>query len=136
MYVTTHALLGAAAAATLPGPGVGFLGGVMSHAVADMIPHNDYQKGWHGALDLVTAAAILSFLVGVTGAPHIMIGAVGGAIPDLEVAIWYLSGGRWKHSIFPTHAGLLPHGKTRFGLGFLIQTALALLAVAIIALAL
>lgn len=136
MYVTTHALLGAAAAATLPGPGVGFLGGIISHAVADMVPHNDYQKGWHGILDLGIAAALLSFVVGITGAPHIMIGAVGGAIPDLEVAIWHLSGGRWKHSIFPTHTGLLPHGKTSLGSGLVIQAALAFAALAIMALAL
>lgn len=136
MYVTTHALLGAACAATLPGPGVGFLGGLISHAVADMVPHNDYRKAWHGVLDLAIAAAALSFLAGVTGAPHLIIGAVGGAIPDLEVAIWYLSGGKWKHSIFPTHTGLLPHGKMPFAPGFVVQTVLALGSLAVIALAL
>ena len=111
MTLTTHALVGAAAAAVLPQhPLLAFVAGFVSHFVADTIPHKDYDelfKSYRPAVDklkndfeinkdfwrdlaiiagdglLGLILALAFFAVLVPASPLIvLLGALGGQIPD------------------------------------------------------
>ncbi len=124
MYFTTHLITGAAVGSLMPGPGTAALLGATSHAVADMIPHHDYSTVAAGLVDLGVGLTILG--VGWNaGLPTVaIVGAVAGAIPDLEVALKHLGLWPWP-LLFPSHSGLLPHGRTSFWPGLGAQAALA-----------
>lgn len=111
MILTTHAVIGAAAAQLLPqNPFLAFIAGFLSHFAADAIPHWDYDIA---ALKrervlnprFLTAAAkvgidlafgiILSLLFFYSSDPYfrqiILIGALSGALPDaLQFVTWKL----------------------------------------------
>ena len=58
-----------------------------------------------------------------------LIGGFMATLPDIEVGLSFLAGPkrRWR-LIYPSHSGLLTHGKMAFPMGFLLQLAIVLLA--------
>lgn len=81
MTGTVHALIGAAAGALVKNKPAAFVAGVVSHVIADKIPHRDI----HPAVDVPLLAVMLGLIIkkyGVDSAEFY--GAVGGASPDLE----------------------------------------------------
>lgn len=104
-----------------------FLGGCASHALADMVPHHDYQETKWGVLDVAAAVAIGFLLVSLGYGVSVLAGGIGGMSPDIEV-VWahfhpedYLPPNPRRRLLFPSHSGLLPHGKLDFPWGFILQ---------------
>ena len=101
MILSTHAIVGAAIASLMPGqPALAFIAGVASHFAIDAIPHSDYRlRSKIGrsrpaisvmvrdlgllAIDAAAGLAVALFLYASPGAtPAILLGAVGGMLPD------------------------------------------------------
>ena len=108
MLAATHTLVGAVAG-RLNGHarGAAFLG-LVSHAIADGVGHDDEAIGGLGQAVLGAAA------LGYVGRRHgwrspAMIGAVAGAIPDVEIALWFMRGQPARRRfIFPSHWQVRP----------------------------
>ncbi len=119
MYFSVHAVTGAVFGTITANPGTAFVAGLGSHILLDMIPHHDYSKVSSGLIDLIFGIIVISFFMGVGHDLNLLIGAIGGGIPDLEVAIGYLRGKHWN--IFPSHTGLTPHNRLQNVTGVVIQ---------------
>ena len=108
MLAATHTLVGAVAG-RLNGHvrGAAMLG-LVSHAIADGVGHDDEAIGGLGQAVLGAAA------LGYVGRRHgwrspAMIGAVAGAIPDVEIALSLMRGKpAQRRFIFPSHWQLRP----------------------------
>jgi hypothetical protein len=124
MCIYTHVLAGAAAATFTSNPWLGLVYGVASHGLLDLLPHYDFQRTrLEILLGLVALAGVL-LVGGVSGV--LLLGALGGVAPDLENLAWKLGWLAEERKVFPTHTGLLPHGRV-IGPGSLwVQTALGL----------
>lgn len=103
MICGVHGFIGAALGKLLNNKRQAFWAGVMSHFIADMLPHRDMSVPVEAALAVTSLTAI-----GVTqgvGSPAFY-GALGAMLPDAENAYTQTTGrGR---NFFPTHNGL--HG--------------------------
>ncbi|HHU52354.1 MAG TPA: hypothetical protein GXZ36_11120 [Firmicutes bacterium] len=120
MYCTTHALVGGFTAGSGAGLVTAFLGGLVSHLILDVVPHHDYYEAKWGVLDFLTAVSLVLFCrEKFVGLPYFLPGAIGGALPDLEVALSHVTGKRWL--IFPSHTGLTPHHRMEWPWGFFVQ---------------
>ncbi len=137
MYVTAHALTGAVvgeAVVTATGahPWAALLAGLVSHAMLDVVPHHDYHRVRCALLDLAVAVTLATLLFRGSSAAARWWGGLGGALPDLEVAVGSLilsTGHPWRWSWYPTHTGLLPHPHWRWPQGLLTQLVPAVLAI-------
>jgi hypothetical protein len=115
-----------------PRPWVAFLAGLVCHAVLDMVPHHDYRKVGQALLDLALALTLALLLFRGPAAWARWWGGLGGALPDLEVAIGHLvlsTGRPWRWSRFPTHTGALPHPRWPLPQGLWSQLVPAILAI-------
>jgi len=121
----THAVIGAALGRLIGRPAPAFALGVLSHAVADLLPHRDYDLPREAAL-LVAALGLLAGRYGV-GSPA-WYGALGAAAPDLENAVGILTRRADDRGLFPTHRGL--HGPRRQETWSQLVLAMGLLALA------
>lgn len=110
MCLFTHFAAGALAGGATGNPALGLLTGIASHAVLDAIPHYDHPD-WR--LELAGGVLSLVFLMMMPFAtlPAIL-GGLGGMLPDLENLFQKLGKMRRDQFIFPSHTGLIPHGKT------------------------
>ncbi len=117
MTLTTHAIVGAAAASLMPEhPVLGFCAGLASHYVIDAIPHWDYpiysdsidpDRGgamrFNKALmrdmvdigfDIAVGVVLALFLFATPAAfAAVLAGAIGGILPDPLQFVYT----RWKH---------------------------------------
>ena len=108
MILSTHAIVGAAAAQFFPGaPALTFGAAVASHYLVDLIPHREYTvnffekvqlgrheistvnfKNWNWAdtikvsLDIALGLAVAIFLLGHLGWLVLTLGILGGILPD------------------------------------------------------
>jgi|SRR5690554_835606 len=121
MYFTTHALVGGFCSGLLDGPIRAFVGGMVSHIVLDALPHHDYPRFAWGILDVLTGVSLVFCLrEKFSEFTYFIPGAIGGALPDLEVVLNHLSGGG-RRLFFPSHTGLTPHPRWRWPWGFFSQ---------------
>jgi hypothetical protein len=117
MCSVTHVAAGALIGGLIGGRSLGFLGdgplafliGFGSHIPMDMVPHMDFEDF---RADGIVSVAILAAILIMTGPSPVLLGALGAVAPDVENLLWKLGIIREKHKIFPTHSGLLPHGRT------------------------
>jgi hypothetical protein len=109
MSVYCHVAVGAALGAVAPSPGAALVLGAAAHVPADLLSHHDFNR----AVELLLAAAAL-FLYTWLGDFRlaIILGAIGGAAPDIENLILGRRGGTPRR-FFPSHADLLRHGGAR-----------------------
>ncbi len=126
MYVTSHALSGAAIGAVTASAGypswVAFIAGFVSHAVLDSIPHHDYTSLPGAVVDLLLTGGVI-WIVGSLYPTHYLWfwGLFGATIPDLEVGLKHLFP-LWGIKLrYPSHSGLLPHPQIPFWPGVLPQ---------------
>lgn len=100
MSALTHAIVGASVAASQENIPLGFAFAVISHFVADIIPHNDYiyclfkfNKNKSSAESFISIVLFIIALITVltlfilTRNPRIIIGALGGILPDALTVI-------------------------------------------------
>jgi hypothetical protein len=121
-----HVVLGAAVGALIPHPAAAFVAALTSHIPADLWSHHDVDVPWLEFL-LAAAAILACGRVGGWQAP-VLLGACGGALPDLEHLAVAL--GLWKKErlLFPTHGRRrIRHGDARPVGSVLAQAAFAAL---------
>jgi len=106
MSVYCHVAIGAALGAVAPGPGSALALGVASHIPADLVSHRDFNR----AVELLLAAAAL-FLYTWLGdfKLAVVLGAIGGAAPDIE-NLFRGRRGKVPRRWFPAHSAFLRHG--------------------------
>jgi hypothetical protein len=114
MMAAVHALLGGAFGQYARGPAPALVGGALTHLLADLVPHKDYPL----PIELPIMLGALGFLATQHGArsPTFM-GAVGGVLPDVENGLHMLGVVPERAKLFPTHSGLLPHGRPISSIG-------------------
>lgn len=137
MHFTTHAALGAGlgalAAHVAPTPAGALLAltaGVVSHALLDAVPHKDSTSMTEVMVDLALGVGLIGWVLAAKAAgggwssPRLLLpllGALGGVLPDLEVALVYLGWMDRRRVIFPSHTGLTPHRLLPSGWGLITQ---------------
>ncbi|MBN2168396.1 MAG: hypothetical protein JW738_04065 [Actinobacteria bacterium] len=118
MHWTTHIITGAALGYVIGKPFPAELAGIAGHIALDMIPHHDLESDLGRFIDTLLGAVVLrtvsksAVLKKVDPSGACLLGAVGAALPDVELvvkAIREIDPGRF---FFPSHNGLLPHGET------------------------
>lgn len=98
------------------------LAGLASHVLADALPHSDLlvnrgllipNRLWPVREFLASAGALLILFLGTRGRRRwlVLASAVMGGLPDLESLAMGVGLLSKTHAIFPTHNGLIPHGK-------------------------
>jgi hypothetical protein len=108
MMAAVHALLGGAFGRYARRPAPALLGGAVTHLLADLVPHKDYPL----PIELPIMLGALGFLAVRHGARSpAFVGAVGGVLPDVENGLHMLGVVPERAKVFPTHSGLLPHGR-------------------------
>lgn len=109
MCLFTHFAAGALAGGLTGSVGLGALAGVASHAVLDVLPHYDHPD-WR--LELgggIAALVLLLFMPFASWAA--VVGGIAGMVPDLENLFQKLGKLRRDQFVYPTHTGLLKHGR-------------------------
>jgi hypothetical protein len=109
MCLFTHFAAGALAGGATGNVWAGAAAGLASHAVLDMIPHWDHPD-WRVELAAGMASLLLLLLLPFSSAAAV-VGGLMGMVPDLEnlfQKLGWMGRGRF---VFPTHTGLLPHGR-------------------------
>ncbi len=95
-----HAAIGAAVGSLAGSKPGAFAGGVLSHLVADALPHKDFDP----KIEAVLIAAALAGLAEWKGTGSSAFwGAIGGVLPDIEHALMLARLISAEQEIFPTH---------------------------------
>jgi hypothetical protein len=110
MCLFTHFAAGALAGGVTGNPVLGLAAGMVSHAALDAIPHYDHPD-WRLELGGGLLSLILLLLMPFATLPAVL-GGIGGMLPDLENLFQKLGKIRRDQFIFPSHTGLVPHGRT------------------------
>lgn len=105
MLGAVHACIGAGVGSFTGKKSAAFAGGVISHAIADALPHKDLTPELEAPLLLAALAGIV-YWKGFDS-PEFW-GALGGVIPDLEHALAFAGVTSPEQKVFPTH---IDHGK-------------------------
>lgn len=100
MMMTTHALFGAALGRLAGNRPAAFLLGVASHALGDVLPHNEFPLKTDAPIAAATLA-LLCLRYGLTSAE--LAGALGGIAPDTEHVPTFLGWSGEQQERFPTH---------------------------------
>lgn len=106
MKGTTHALVGAVVGALVGSPIPAAVCGMASHALLDLVPHDDPERLGPVFLDAAAALAVLALGI-LAGSPGFVGGALGGVLPDVE-NVPDLVVKRWRPTmrwpkVFPSH---------------------------------
>jgi hypothetical protein len=109
MMAWTHAAIGAAVGTMTPTEEAALVAGVVSHGVADLMPHRDFNM----EVELPLLALMLVAIAWRFGLRSRQFwGAVGGFLPDIENGLEIL--GFLSGTVFPTHtkkAWFIGHGR-------------------------
>jgi hypothetical protein len=141
LHWTTHVVTGAAAGYLVGSPAPAAILGFASHPLLDMAPHYDPDSELGYVLDAASGCLAMS-LIAANGAMRrtdrhraALWGAVGSALPDLELLVKLFDRDfQTERYIFPWHNGKLPHRQTHFTGSTLLQLALVLVMLRLIAL--
>lgn len=118
MSVYGHVAIGAALGTLAPHPAAALVLGAVAHVPADLVSHYDLSR----RVELFMAAAALILYTWLGGfALATALGAVGGALPDVENMLR----GREAKKYFPGHSGFLRHGGERGPWDVLIELSVA-----------
>ena len=128
MYAVTHFSVGLMLGQAVGNPYVACASGLISHIVLDSIPHSDYGKTAQGGLDFAAVLTVACIAIRQGAGLSGLLGGFTGILPDLEVAIAHLrmtkEKGMQKHRLrFPSHSGLIRHGRLRVPWGVATQIA-------------
>lgn len=113
----THSIVGAGIAHKLnASPFASFLIGVASHIPLDIIPHYEVSGVLEYIIDGLLTVGGIYILMKKYNNPGIFWGAAGGVFPDIEHVLEYIGIMEDENKVFPTHSGLIKHGKDVPGL--------------------
>ncbi len=103
MKGTTHALAGGLVGAIIGHPLPAFLGGVVTHAALDVVPHRDEEDPplLHLAVDALAVLSVLTVAL-LTGNVGMAAGAIGGVVPDIENVPDIMFKRKYR-KVFPSH---------------------------------
>ncbi|MBK7188202.1 MAG: hypothetical protein IPH86_05815 [bacterium] len=133
MCLFTHFAAGALAGGLTGSPLWGAVAGVASHAVLDVLPHYDHPD-WR--LELGGGIAALALLLAMPFASWAaVIGGIAGMLPDLENLFQKLGKMRRDQFVYPTHTGLLKHGRPLGPRNLAVQAAIFVACFAVLGLA-
>ncbi|MFH1312840.1 MAG: hypothetical protein ABIJ00_06390 [Candidatus Eisenbacteria bacterium] len=110
VHVAAGALIGSFLDSRLPAFAVGFV----SHIPLDAVPHIDFEDF---RVDAVLTLALLGGILLVSGFSPVFLGALGAVAPDFENLIWKCGIIPERSKVFPTHSGLIKHGRAVGGRG-------------------
>ena len=127
-HVAIGALIGSFMNSSLAAFGVGFL----SHIPLDAVPHIDFKDFW---VDAGVSVALIGAVFLLGGVSPMLFGAAGSVLPDVENLLWKVGWLDEKRKIFPTHSGLVRHGRTRGFGGVRAEIAMSVVAAGMVALA-
>lgn len=130
LHWTTHVITGAALGYSLGHRVPATLAGLASHLVLDIVPHHDPESDAGYVIDTLLGSSALAALCllritrrQVELGPAIW-GAVGAALPDVELAVKLLKDLDSEQLVFPTHNGTVPHLQTALMPSLLAEAAL------------
>ncbi len=109
MCLFTHFAAGALAGGMTGNVWYGAAAGLASHAVLDAIPHYDHPD-WRLELAAGVFSLILLLLMPFATWAAV-VGGIFGMVPDIENLFQKLGKMRREQFIFPSHTGLIPHGR-------------------------
>ncbi len=133
MCSVTHVAAGALLGSLGEGRLVAFLIGFGSHIPLDMLPHIDFEDfRFDAAVSVVLLAGIYAF----SGFSPVLWGALGAVAPDFENLLWKVGVIREEGKIFPTHSGLIKHGKAGNAGSLQTEIAMSLVSAGLVAVAL
>ncbi len=121
MSVYGHVAIGAALGSLTPHPAAALALGMLAHVPADLVSHRDFSR-W-AELFMAAAALILYTWLGDFKLT-VALGAVGGALPDVENLI-RLRAGAGARKFFPSHSDAFKHGDARPAWDVLVQLGVA-----------
>lgn len=112
MTILTHTIIGSLVGAGSPNLVVAAIGGIASHFISDVIPHNDYLYYFYkpsknpytsvvsNIILITTAAYLLSIIVFMPYQKAVppLVGALFAIIPDALTGLWATL--NWKPSLF------------------------------------
>jgi hypothetical protein len=105
MMVSVHAAVGAAVGSIVGRRRAALMGGIVSHAICDLLPHRDYDP----KIEAPLAAIVFAYLAKRYGvdSPQ-FIGATGAVLPDFENGLRVLGIIHHDSMLFPTHNDKCP----------------------------
>ena len=119
MHWTTHIVTGAAAGYLTGRPLPAALLGFASHSVLDVAPHYDPDSELGYVMDASSGCAALALIAtcsAIRGTKRhfaALMGAIGGALPDIELLVKLFDRDfEAENYVFPWHNGALPHMQT------------------------
>ena len=86
--------------------------GFLSHLPLDVIPHFDFKDY---RIDALLTVAMLGGLLLAAGFSPVLLAALGAVVPDFENLLWKMGIINEKRKIFPTHSGMIEHGRALTG---------------------
>ena len=141
MHWTTHIVTGAEAGYLVGRPLPAVLLGFASHCVLDVAPHYDPDSELGYAMDASSGCAALALIAACsairgTDRHHAaFLGAIGGALPDIELLVKLFDRDfETENYVFPWHNGTLPHMQTHLAGSTVSQLALITLMLGLVAL--
>jgi hypothetical protein len=136
MCSVTHVAVGALIGSFFSGDLNGYLAafglGLVSHIPLDIIPHFDFKDF---RFDVVVSLGLIAAVFLLGGFSPMLFGAIGSVLPDVENLLWKIGLLEEKGKIFPTHSGLVKHGRTKGTGGIRSEIAVSAFSAAIVALA-
>lgn len=133
MCSVTHVAVGALIGSALDDRLIAFLAGFATHIPLDLVPHVDFRDF---RLDAAMSLGLLGAVLLFSGFSPLFMGALGAVAPDFENLLWKtgLLGDHQK--VFPTHSGLIRHGRTLAGRGLISEVAMFGISLGMVVLAL
>jgi hypothetical protein len=132
MCSVTHVAAGALIGGLVGSRLYAFLFGFASHIPLDAVPHIDFEDF---RIDAVMSVALLGAIFGFSGFSPVFLGALGAVAPDFENLLWKTGIIQERHKIFPTHSGLIRHGRATVGSGPATEILMSAFSVAVVVVA-
>jgi hypothetical protein len=109
-----HIITGFAVGSGCPSVASAVLAGVASHAVLDALPHADYGSLVMHGVDALAGTALCRSLWHRCARQlrvRALAGALAAVLPDIESTLLVLGKMSNERLRFPSHSGLIPHGR-------------------------
>jgi hypothetical protein len=132
MCSVTHVAVGALLGGILDNRLYAFVAGFLSHIPLDAVPHIDFEDF---RIDAAMSVALLGGILAFSGFSPVFLGALGAVAPDFENLLWKTGIIEERSKIFPTHSGMIRHGRARVGSGPKVEILMSAASVALVVVA-